>query len=213
LAVWFRRVRTTEGRLQGTFILTASGPCAYGPPTCARAHATELRQITGDGIVVAAPTDYYVGTVNPLDFLSPSHWWTDPTEPLDSPVYLGIAIVLGLVLVAAAFAWIAAPRYFAEHRFRQRQVTRLATIVFSFAAVGLLLLLFRWGQVPFFSKRLWLYLWLLSALGTAIYVGYYLKKVYPRRLATWLDAERRRRYLPKPGSGQQRPRRRARRRR
>jgi hypothetical protein len=107
----------------------------------------------------------------------------------------------------------AAPRYFANHRFRQRQVTRLAVIVLFFAAVGLLLLLFRWEQVSFLSKRLWLYLWWLAAFGTAIYIYFYLKKVYPVRLAAWLDAERRRRYLPRPGSGQPRSRRRSRRRR
>ena len=151
--------------------------------------------------------------MNPLDFLSPSHWWTDPTEPLDNPLYLVLAIVLGIALLVAAFAWIAAPRLFADHRFRQRQVTRLAVIVFSFAAAGLLILLFRWGQVPFLSKRLWLYIWWLAAIGTAVCIWYYLRRIYPRRLAAWLDAERRRRYLPKPGSSRQRPRKPARRRR
>jgi len=151
--------------------------------------------------------------VNPFDRLGPSHWWTDPTEPLDNPAYLVMAIVLGLAMVVAAFAWIAAPRLFADHRFRQRQVTRLAVTIFAFAAIGLLLLLFRWQAVPFFSKRLWLYLWWLAAICTVAYIAYYLKRVYPARLAAWHDAERRRRYLPKPGSSQQRSRRRPRRRR
>jgi drug/metabolite transporter (DMT)-like permease len=164
-------------------------------------------------IVGAAATDYYVGTVNLFDRLSPSHWWVDPTEPLDNPIYLVMAAALGLALVVAAFAWIAVPRLFADHRFRQRQVTRLAVTVFTFSAVGLLLLLFRWQAVPFFSKRLWLYLWWLAAIGTVGYIAYYLKRVYPSRLAAWEDAERRRRYLPKPGSSRQRSRQRSRRRR
>jgi len=163
------------------------------------------------GIVGGLSTDYHVITVNPFDRLSPSHWWADPTEPLDNPIYIALAVVLVLALIAGAFAWIAAPRMFATHRFRQRLVTRLAITLFTFAAVGLLLLLFRWQAVPFLGKRIWVYLWWFAAIGTAIYVAYYLRKVYPGRLAAWEDAERRRRYMPKPGSGQNRPRRRSRR--
>jgi hypothetical protein len=162
------------------------------------------------GIVSTAPSDYHVGTVNPLDF-SPSDLFTNGTGAIDNPAYIAMAIVFGIALLVGAFAWIAAPRLFADHRLRQRVVTRLAIALFTFAAVGLLLLLFRWQGVPLLSWRIWLVVWWLAALGTAIYVWYYLKRIYPRRLTAWLDAERRRRYMPKPGSGQQRSRRRSRR--
>jgi hypothetical protein len=151
--------------------------------------------------------------VNPFDRLSPSHWWVDPVDPLSNPIYLVMAGALAIALVAGAFMWIAAPRLYADNRFRQRLVTRLAITVFVFSIVGLLLLLFRWQAVPFFSKRLWLYLWWAAAIGTAAYFAYYLKREYPQRLAAWEDAERRRRYMPKPGSSSQRSRRRSRRKR
>jgi drug/metabolite transporter (DMT)-like permease len=148
--------------------------------------------------------------VNPFDF-SPADLFTSGSGSLDNPAYLAMAIVFGIALLVAAFAWIAAPRLFADHRFRQRVVTRLAITLFTFAAVGLLLLLFRWQGVPLLSWRIWLVVWWLAAIGTSIYIWYFLKRVYPKRLAAWLDAERRRRYMPKPGSGQQRGRRRSRR--
>jgi hypothetical protein len=149
--------------------------------------------------------------VNPFDRLSPSHWWADPTEPLSNPIYLVMAVMLAAALVAGGFAWIAAPRMFPEHRLRQRLVTRLAITVFVFAAAGLLLLLFRFYAVPFFSKRLWLYIWWAAAIGTAAYAVYFTRRIYPGRLAAWEDAERRRRYMPRSGSGGQRSRRRSRR--
>src|SRR5437773_1792394 len=99
------------------------------------------------GIVWTAPTDYYVGTVNPFSF-SPSDLFVNGTGAIDSPAYIAMAIVFGIALLAGAFAWIAAPRLFADHRFRQRVVTRLAITLFTFAGVGLLLLLFRWQGVP-----------------------------------------------------------------
>jgi hypothetical protein len=156
------------------------------------------------------PTDYYVGTVNPLDF-SPSDLFANGAGAFDNPAYLAMAIVFAIALLVGAFAWIAAPRLFADHRFRQRVVTRLAITLCTFAAIGLLLLLCRWQGVPLLSWRIWLVVWWLAAIGTAVYIWYYLKRIYPRRLAAWLDAERRRRYLPKPGSGQNRSRRRSRR--
>jgi|RhiMethySRZTD1v2_1073278.scaffolds.fasta_scaffold576295_2 hypothetical protein len=164
-------------------------------------------------IVERGWSDYHVVTVNLLERLSPSYWWADPNEPLSNPIYLVLAILLAIALVAAAFAWIAAPRVFADNRFRQRLITRIAVIVFSFAAVGLLLLLFRWQAVPFFSKRLWFVIWWVAAIGSAVYLVYYQRRIYPVRLAAWEDAERRRRYMPRPGSSARRPRRRSRRQR
>jgi hypothetical protein len=148
--------------------------------------------------------------VNPFSF-SPSDLFVSGAGAIDNPAYLAMAIVFGIALVLAAFAWIAAPRLFADHLFRQRLVTRLAVTLFSFAGVGLLLLLCRWQGVPLLSWRIWLVIWWLAAIGTAVYLAYYLKRIYPLRLAAWLDTERRRRYMPKPGSGQQRSRRRSRR--
>lgn len=148
-----------------------------------------------------------------FDRLSPSHWWADPREPIGGPLYLGLAVVLGIVFVASAAVWILAPRLANGHRFRRRLIARLAVVALVLAAVGLLLLLFRWQLVPFFSKRLWFYLWGVAVIATTAYAVYYRRCLYPKRLAAWEDRERRRRYLPKPGHGGARSRQRGRRRR
>jgi hypothetical protein len=42
---------------------------------------------------------------------------------------------------------------------------RAATIGGFLAAIGLVILLFRWQPVPFLSKRLWFHLWCVGAIA------------------------------------------------
>ena len=145
--------------------------------------------------------------------LLPGYWWTDPGTTIDGPLAIGFAIVLGVAFVAAIVAWLLAPRLASGNRLHQRLIVRLAKWVLGFSAVGLLLLLFRWQIVPFFSKRLWLFLWFVAAFGGVGYVVHYWRRVYPEQRAAWEDSERVRRYLPRAGRGASRSRRRSRRRR
>ncbi len=148
-----------------------------------------------------------------LDRLSPAYWWTDPGTTVDGPLVLAFAVGLGVAFVMAIVVWLLAPRLAPENRLHQRLIARAARWTLAFAVVGLFLLLFRWQIVPFFSKRLWLMLWLVAVLGGLGYAGYYWRRIYPGHLAAWEDSERRRRYLPKRGQGGGRTRRRSRRRR
>ena len=145
--------------------------------------------------------------------LLPGYWWTDPGTSLDGPLVLAFAIVLGVAFVLAIVAWLLAPRLASENRLHQRLIVRLAKWVLGFSAVGLLLLLFRWQIVPFFSKRLWLILWFAGVIGGAGYIAYFRRRIYPGQRAAWEDSERVRRYLPKGGRGGSRSRRSSRRRR
>jgi len=145
--------------------------------------------------------------------LSPSYWWTDPGTTLDGPLAVAFAVLLGVAFVLAIVAWLLAPRLAPENRLHQRLIVRLAKWVLGFSAVGLLLLLFRWQVVPFFSKRLWLFLWFAAVVGGIGYVVQYWRRVYPEQLAAWEDSERVRRYVPRAGRGASRSRRRSRRRR
>ena len=138
--------------------------------------------------------------------LLPGYWWTDPGTSLDGPLVLAFAIVLGVAFVLAIVAWLLAPRLASENRLHQRLIVRLAKWVLGFSAVGLLLLLFRWQIVPFFSKRLWLFLWFAALFGGLGYVAYYWRRVYPGRRAAWEDSERVRRYLPRARPGRVRRR-------
>ncbi|MFN8634413.1 MAG: hypothetical protein U0893_11205 [Chloroflexota bacterium] len=148
-----------------------------------------------------------------LERFLPSYWWTDPTSTIEGPLVQGFAALLGIVFVLAAAAWILAPRLAPTNRIVQRLIVRLAKWVLALAAVGLLLLLLRWQLVPFFSKRLWLILWGVAVVALPVYAYYYWRTRYPRLMAAWLDAERRRRYMPKPAASAGKPRRRSRRRR
>jgi hypothetical protein len=132
---------------------------------------------------------------------------------MEGPLAGGFAIVLSVAFVLAIVVWLLAPRIASENRLHQRLIARVAKWVLGFSAAGLLLLLFRWQVVPFLSKRLWLILWFAGVLGGIGYVAYYWRRVYPVQLAAWEDSERVRRYLPRPGRGGSRSRRRARRRR
>jgi hypothetical protein len=151
--------------------------------------------------------------VDVLAWLSPTHWLEDPTSTIEGPIVVGFAALLGLLLVASIAVWILAPRIAPERRMLRRLIERIAKWGVGLAAVGLILLLFRWALVPFFSKRLWLLLWGLSIVGVAAYFGNYWKRVLPAKAAAWEESERKRRYLPKSGQRPGRARQRSRRRR
>ncbi|MCU0492196.1 MAG: hypothetical protein MUD01_11440 [Chloroflexaceae bacterium] len=59
-----------------------------------------------------------------------------------------------------------------------RRQMAIATLVMG--SVGLLLVVLRLSNVPFFNQRFWLYVQLLVEAGLAGYVYYYLRTVYPR---------------------------------
>lgn len=166
-----------------------------------------------DHVVSAAVWHYYHRVVEILERFLPSYWWTDPGTTIDGPIPIGFAVVLAIAFVMSIVAWLLAPRLAPENRLHQRLIVRLAKWVLGFSAVGLILLLFRWQIVPFFSKRIWLILWFAAVFGGVGYVVYYWRRVYPERLAAWEDSERVRRYLPRAGRGATRSRRRSRRRR
>lgn len=164
-------------------------------------------------VVRAASTDYYHRAVEMLERLLPSYWWTDPGTTIDGPIVAAFAGVLAVLFVAGVAVWLLAPRLAPENRVLQRLIVRVAKWALWLCAIGLLLLLFRWQIVPFFSKRLWLILWFATVIGAGAYLAYYWRRLYPLRLAAWHDSERRRRYMPRPAQGSGRQRRQSRRRR
>ena len=144
--------------------------------------------------------------------LGPSHWFADATEPIDHPLYVVLAALLTVALIAGIYTRLAADTMFGGHRFKQRLAARTANYVVALAAIGLLILLFRWQPVPLLSKRIWLYLWLLTVIGSIGYGIYYSRRLYPQRLFAYDESARRKRYLPRPSAGAGRARHRARRR-
>lgn len=148
-----------------------------------------------------------------LERFLPSYWWTDPGTTIEGPIPVSFAVVLAVAFVLSIVAWLLAPRLAPENRLHQRLIVRLAKWVLGFSAVGLVLLLFRWQIVPFFSKRLWMILWFAAMFGGVAYVVHYWRRIYPERRTAWEDSERIRRYLPGGSRAGSRSRRRSRRRR
>jgi hypothetical protein len=143
--------------------------------------------------------------------LGPGHWLADATEPIDHPLYALLSAVLVGVLAGALYVRLAVHTLFGGHRFKQRLAARAAIYAAWFAAAGLVIILFRWQPVPLLSKRIWLYLWFLTALGALGYAAYYSRRLYPGRLSAHDERGRRRRYLPRGAASGSRARRRARR--
>jgi hypothetical protein len=145
-------------------------------------------------------------------WLSPSGWLADPTEPINHPVYVVLAGVLALALVAAIYIRIDPERVAGPRRFTQRLAQRWATWAVWLCLAGLTILLFRWQPVPLLSKPLWGLAWWLSLLAALAYLVYFYRRRYPAQLAALEESERIRRYLPRPpgttSSGRRKPRRR-----
>ena len=114
--------------------------------------------------------------MGPFDWrrLSPEHWLADVPEPIDHPAYFMLAVVLTLVFAASVIARLVADPLLADRPAARQAVARAAAVAGLLAAVGLVLLLFRWQPVPFFSKRIWLYLWwvaVAAALARAAFAA------------------------------------------
>ncbi len=99
--------------------------------------------------------------MGPFDWrrLTPEHWFVDLTDPLDHPLYAVLAALQSLAFALAVFASLVAEPLLAGRPTARRALSRAATVVGFLAAIGLVLLLFRWLLVPYFTKRIWLYLW------------------------------------------------------
>lgn len=145
---------------------------------------------------------HYDTAMNPFDprRLSPAYWFVDATEPIEHPAYLALAVLLMVGLVASVYVRIMADQMFDGKRYQQRQAARMAGVALFVCVAGLVVLLFRWQPVPFLSKRIWLYLWLMAAVAAMAYGLYFYRRVYPVRLREYLEEDRRRRYLPRPGA-------------
>lgn len=136
-----------------------------------------------------------------LELLKPGHWF-EPHPGAPSAYYYAVAALLVIGTVASAyFSFFDVRRRFRDHAFRARLFVRFGRAYVGLFAVGLALVLLRFGGVGYLSARFLLYLDLLGMLGVAAFAAYYLTCRYRLRLAEY-DAEAlRQKYLPRPGTG------------
>ncbi len=123
-------------------------------------------------------------------------------SPAAAPNVLGPFAWACLAFIIALFA---ASAYFYFYRRKSwkrsnpplfRAVARWSQAGLWLAGLGLLLLLVRVVQLDFFNLRVWLYLWLLLAIGSAAYFFYWYRTAYPKEVDKYARTQRAKQYIP-----------------
>ncbi|MCL6649490.1 MAG: hypothetical protein K6U89_14280 [Chloroflexi bacterium] len=115
----------------------------------------------------------------------PSSWYT-----ILGAVFL-VAIVVGLYL-----QWFAPRIFFPDDRYRGQLARNIGQGILWVAGIGLTVVVFRLLDVGFFSMRLWLLLDAMLALVLLGYLVWYLRTVYPKRIAVIERQRRNREFQP-----------------
>ena len=129
-----------------------------------------------------------------LTEFSPDKLLIDPRS-VDSGVYL---VILGLFVVVflVGLALSVMPDRFARGN---RLLRRLYGLYGAWAAwlagAGILVIGFRYVNVPLFSKRLWTLLSLIALLAVGVHAIWYRLARYPEEREDYLEEERRRRHI------------------
>lgn len=125
--------------------------------------------------------------------------WMDPQPGPLSLYHFVLAGALALILVGLIYYhFLVARRRFGEHPFKMRLTRRATVYGAGISLVGLALLGARFGGVPFLSLPAFLYLTVLAGLALAGYLGYYLRRHYPSRLAEYDRRQLLFKYYPAP---------------
>jgi hypothetical protein len=143
------------------------------------------------------PLGTAVPPFDPEKLLDLQRWLNPQPGPASSwYVILGafflIAIVAGIYLV-----WFAPRQYFRHDRYRGMILRNVGQGVLWVASIGLIVVTFRLLDVGFFGMRLWLLVDLLIAIGLAAYLIWYMRTVYPRRIAVMERQRRKAEWTPK----------------
>ncbi|MBI2909421.1 MAG: hypothetical protein HYX92_17385 [Chloroflexi bacterium] len=127
-----------------------------------------------------------------------SHWFdADPGFP--SGYYLVLAAIYVAILAASVYGYLVYTRKtFSEHRFKKRVAEGVSLWAGAVAIVALALFALRFAQVPYGSTRILVYLTLLTSVGLAGFLVFYMKRLYPGRLEAYEARLLKARYAPKP---------------
>ncbi len=125
--------------------------------------------------------------------------WMDPQPGPLSILHFVFAGLLALILVGLTYYYFfRARRRFGEHPFKMRLARRVATYGIVISLAGLVLLGVRYGGVPFLSLPALFYITVLVGLALAGYLGFFLWRRYPSRLAQYERRQLMSRYSPLP---------------
>lgn len=83
-------------------------------------------------------------------------------------------------------------------KFVRRAVERAGNLLLTMGLVGLLICFFTFEHVPILSMRLWLLVWLLSALAWVWSIARYVRVDIPAKRELMAERERLNKWIPKP---------------
>jgi hypothetical protein len=133
------------------------------------------------------------------DYLTAPVWET----PVWGPFSIAFLAVFGVGFITAMFFYYDSQKRLGQNPILLRVVQRGTIIAMSVFGVGLFFFLMRFLQVSAIGlhMRLWLYLCALAAIIMLASFWYYVRRVYPARIAEYEVAQRKREYLSRPARG------------
>ncbi len=105
----------------------------------------------------------------------------DPNPGAPSPYYAVVGFIFAVVLGGSISLFLRREKLAAGKSELLRLMTRIAIAGMAVGGVGVVLTLARFLAIPVLSMRILLYLTIVAAVGLAIYLIYYTRRVYPRR--------------------------------
>jgi hypothetical protein len=104
--------------------------------------------------------------------------------------------LFSVILVGGLIAIFGAGRLSQGNRLHRRLLARYGSWGVWLGLVGLGAVLLRFATVPLFSKRLWTVLDALAVIGVIAHYFWYRRREYAAEVESYLEQERRRRFLP-----------------
>ncbi|MSQ23534.1 MAG: hypothetical protein EXR58_03125 [Chloroflexi bacterium] len=130
-----------------------------------------------------------------LALISLGHILEDPTR-VESPAYIYLGAVLA-VLGIIGLLLAQRPRLLSrENALHQRIIATYGGWLGWLSAFGVVAVIVRYANAPFFSKRLWLAIDVLGILGLAGHLAWYRVKRYQVDLASYIELQRHQRLRP-----------------
>lgn len=113
------------------------------------------------------------------------------------PLSIIYVVLFGLTFLCCAFVYIDARNRFADHKLRRDTLRTGANILMWITAIGLFFFAVRYMRFELlsFERRIWMYMTFLVFTLVVAYFVYYMRTIYPAKLAAFERQRAKRRYI------------------